>query len=109
MIFKDVFTAFGTLSMPFLISNLITVLGFLIATWLAIRYTSLFYEGRPLPKSWFSIITGFVSLSFGEVGQFLIGYRDFPTIFEGATVLGATLLGVTLIAVGCFHLSREIA
>ena len=109
MIFNDPFTAFGGLSIPLLISDLITVAGFLLATWFAIRYTTLFYERRPLPRSWQSIIAGFVSLSIGEVGGFLIGYRVSPTYFEGASILGATLLGVALIAAGCVQLSREIS
>ncbi len=109
MVFKDPLTAFGSLSVPFFISNIITLLGFLLATWFAIKYTNIFYEGRPLPKSWFLIITGFIALSLGEIGGFYIAYRDTPIITEGASILGATMLGVTLIAVGCYQLSREIS
>ena len=107
--FSDPLTAFYDISVPFLLSNIITLLGFLIATWFAIRYTRIFYEGRPLGRSWSSIIYGLISLSMSETLGLFLTYRIQPTIFEGATVLGAQILGVALIALGCYSLSREVS
>ena len=108
-IFGNPLTAFGEMSIPILISNFITLIGFLFATWFAARYTDIFYGGRPKPKSWLFIISGLLSLSLSEIGQFLLPYRINPMIIEGAFVLIAQSLGAILITIGCYLLSREIA
>ena len=118
----DPLTIFGEMSIPILISNLATLIGFLLATAFAIGYTRRFYEGRPTPKSWTFIIAGLIAISIAEVGEFLSPYllpsisfelikfsiQDLTIILIHSIVLSAQTIGVILIAGGCFFLSREI-
>ena len=107
--FNNPLTALLNLSIPFLVSNIITLAGFLLATFFAIRYTRIFYEGRPLGRSWASIIYGLIVLSSAETGELLLNYRISPTFYEGALILGAQMVGIMLIAFGCYNLSKEIS
>jgi len=107
-IFGNPLNAFGEMSISILISNFITLCGFILATWFAARYTDIFYEGRPKPKSWLFIIAGLLSLSISETGQFLLPYRINPMILEATFILIAQGLGAVLITIGCYLLSREI-
>jgi len=100
---------FGEMSIPILISNFITLCGFILATWFAARYTDILYGGRPKPKSWLLIINGLLSLSIAETGQFLLPYRINPMIIEATLILISQGFGAILITIGCYLLSREMA
>lgn len=108
----DPLTVFGEMSIPLLISNLATLIGFLLATYFAADYTEKFYGKRPKPRSWVFIIAGLVSVSIAEVGEFLSPYLfsslDFIVLLIQSTILSAQGIGVILIAAGCLLLSKEI-
>lgn len=106
--FTDPLTAIGVMSIPFLISNLGTFVGFILATYFAFRYTFSFYEGRPKPLSWTLIITGLCSLCVSEMIQFFLPYRINPTGIEIAIGLIAQNFGTLLIVVGCYLIWREV-
>ena len=108
----DPLTIFGEMSIPLLISNLATLIGFLLATYFAADYTEKFYGERPKPKSWIFIIAGLVSICIAEVGEFLSPYifssLDFTALLIQSIILSAQAVGVILIVGGCFLLSKEI-
>lgn len=108
----DPLTIFGEMSIPLLISNFATLIGFLLATYFATDYTEKFYEGRPKPRSWIFIIAGLVSICIAEVGEFLSPYLfsslDFIALLLQSIILSAQAIGVILIAGGCLLLSKEI-
>lgn len=101
-------TALGELSIPFLISNLITLLGFFIAAYLAIKYTQKFYGGRPKPNSWVFIVAGLIIISLSEIGQFLLSYISSPSILEGVVTLVTFDGGIVLIVLGSYLLYRGV-
>ncbi|MDD5416851.1 MAG: hypothetical protein PHU12_02635 [Candidatus Aenigmarchaeota archaeon] len=98
----------GMLSIPFLISNLATFVGFLMATYYSITYTNKFYEGRQRPLSWILIVSGLASFCVSEFGQFLMPYRLNLSVLESIIILIAQNFGVIAIAVGCFLLYKEV-
>lgn len=107
----DPLTTFGNLSIPLLISNSLTLIGFIIATYFALKYTRKFYEGRPMPKSWLLIIIGLIFLIGSEATQFLIPYRIDPVttiLFINSLAITAQDIGIFLIVFGCFFLYREV-
>ncbi len=106
--FENLLTAFGNLSVPFLISNLLTLSGFFIATFLALRYTQSFYGGRPKPNSWILIVAGLVSISLSEIGQFLLSYLPTPSFIEGALTLISFDMGITMIVLGTYLLYKGV-
>ena len=99
---------FDYLSIPFLISNFIVVLGFVLSAWFAWKYTKTFYEGRERPKSWLLIIFGLSIMVVSEIGQFLLPYWSDPTILMGSTILLIQNAAVILIASGCYLLFKEV-
>ncbi len=103
----DPITAFGIISIPMLVSNLATVIGFFIATYFALKYTELFYGGRPKPKCWLLIVAGLSIITISELSQFLISYRTNPTVLEAMVILTTYSIGVLLIAIGSALLLRE--
>lgn len=105
---NDPFSVFGLLSVPILVSNLITLLGFFLATYFAIRYTIAFYGGREKPKSWVMIVIGMTIISIAELGQFTLPYVQNPTLIEGVFGLITQDIGIAMIALGCFLLFREV-
>lgn len=104
----DPFTVFGAISTPMLVSNLATVIGFFLATYFALKYTKLFYEGRPKPKSWLLIVGGLSFITISEIAQFLILYRINPIVLEAMIILITQSIGILLIACGSLLLSREV-
>ncbi|MBU3897133.1 MAG: hypothetical protein KJ697_04350 [Nanoarchaeota archaeon] len=102
------FTLLGALSIPFLLSNLATFIGFLLATYFSITYTLKFFEGRPKSLSWILIISGLASFCISEFGQFLMPYMENPVIITSIIILIAQNFGVISIAVGCFLLYKEV-
>lgn len=105
---NDPFSVFGLLSIPILVSNLITLLGFFLAAYFAIKYTRTFYEGREKPKSWVMIVIGLIVISIAELSQFLLPYIQSPTLIEGIFGLIAQDMGIVVIVLGCFLLFREV-
>ena len=105
---NDPFSVFGSMSIPLLVSNLITLLGFFLAAYFAIKYTKSFYGRREKPKSWIAIVIGLVVISIAELGQFLLPYIENPTIFEGAFALLAQDVGIVMIVLGCYLLFKEV-
>ena len=105
----DPFTAFGTMSIPFLASNLITFLLFVAVTILGIVFTFKYYEGRSTPMKWILIIIGFSAISLSELGQFLIPYRVEPTYMEFLIILLIQSIGIILLALGCFMIYRGVS
>lgn len=101
-------TAIGTMSIPFLISNFATFLGFMLATYFTISYTKKFYEGRDKPASWTLIMAGLASFCISEFGQFLLPYRINPFAIEALVILIAQSSGVLMIAVGSYLLLKEV-
>lgn len=108
MLFTDPFTAFGSMSIPFFISNLATFAGFLLATYFALKYTMKFYEGRPKPLSWELIITGLTALCISEFIQFFMPYRISMSDWELILNLVAQNFGILLIVVGCYLIWKEV-
>lgn len=104
----DPFMVFGEMSIPIFISNLVTLLIFILATYFAYRYTESFYEGRPMTFSWMFIIIGLFAISLSEIGQFLIPYIVSPSIVEGVLILMVQSVAIVLIAAGCFMLYKEV-
>ncbi|MFQ6055791.1 MAG: hypothetical protein ACE5J3_07400 [Methanosarcinales archaeon] len=105
---SDPLTVFGSLSIPLLVSNFLTLLGFILAAFFALKYTQLFYEGRPKPKSWILIVAGLLAISISEIGQFLMPYRINPLIIEAIFTLITHSTGIILIVAGCYLLYKEI-
>jgi uncharacterized membrane protein len=101
-------TVFGNLSIPFLLSNFLTLLGFFVAAYLAIRYTKIFYEGRGAPNSWRFIVAGLLSVSISEIGQFLLSYISIPSQIEGAMTLITFDVGIVLVVWGTYLLYRGV-
>ncbi len=106
--FENILTAFGNLSVPFLMSNFLTLLGFFVAAYLAIKYTKIFYGGRGAPNSWRFIVAGLLSISISEVGQFLLSYVSSPSQIEGAMTLITFDVGIVLIVWGTYLLYRGV-
>jgi len=106
--FADPLTAIGSMSIPFLISNLGTFIGFVMAAYFAIKYTFNFYEGRPKPLSWTLIITGLCSLCISELIQFMMPYRTNVMEIELLINLVAQNFGIMLIVFGCYLIWREV-
>lgn len=98
----------GSMSIPFLISNFATFLGFVLATYFALMYTKKFYEGRDKPASWVLIVAGLASFCVSEIGQFLLPYRISPLVIEAIIILIAQSSGVLMIAVGSYLLLKEV-
>jgi len=101
-------TLLGMLSIPFLLSNLATFIGFLLSAHYSMRYTISFYGGRQKPLSWVLIVCGLSSFCVSEFGQFLLPYRSNPNILETIITLAAQNFGVVAIAVGCFLIYKEV-
>jgi len=106
--FADPLTILGVMSIPFLISNFATFLGFVLATYFSILYTRKFYEGRGKPNSWVLIITGLGAFCISEFGQFLLPYRTNPVAMEALIILIVQNIGVIMIAVGAYLLLKEV-
>ena len=106
--FTDPLTAVGAISIPFLISNFGTFIGFLLAAYFAFKYTMNFYEGRPKPVSWSLIITGLGALCISELIQFLLPYRIGVTEIEIFVNLISQNFGMILIVVGCYLVWKEV-
>lgn len=101
-------TVVGPMSIPFLLSNFATFLGFILATYFAMLYTKKFYEGRDKPISWTLIVAGLASFCVSEFGQFLLPYRVNPFALEAIIILIAQSSGVLMIAVGSYMLLKEV-
>jgi len=101
-------TVFGDLSIPLLISNFVTLLGFFATTYLVIKYTQKFYGGRPKPNSWTFIVAGLTTLSLSETGQFLLPYRINPLPIEGIMTLLTFNIGIGLAVLGTYMLFRGV-
>lgn len=99
---------FGNLSIPFLVSNFLTLLGFFVAAYFAIKYTKIFYEGRGAPNSWRFIVAGLLSVSISEIGQFLLPYTINPSQIAGAMTLITFDVGIVLIVWGTFLLYKGV-
>ena len=108
VLFADPFTAYGFLSTPLFVSNALTLLGFFLAAYLAIKYTQNFYERREKPRSWVMIVFGLIFIVVAELMQFLLPYRIDPTLWENIFVLIAQNAGIILIAGGAYSLSKEV-
>src|SRR3989344_8985159 len=103
----DPLTFLGILSIPFLVSNLATVAGFLLSAIFAWKYTVIFYEGRDKPMSWGMIIAGLSTFCLSELGQFLVPYRVYTTEFEFVAIntvqLAVLNFAMVLIAAVCYY------
>ncbi|MBR9682182.1 MAG: hypothetical protein GOV02_00740 [Candidatus Aenigmarchaeota archaeon] len=106
--FTDPFTAYGALSIPFLISNFGTFLAFLLAAIFALKYTLTFYEGRPKPLSWTLIITGLITLCISEFIQFIMPYMISMGRLEVFVNLLAQNFGLLLIVGGTYLIWKEV-
>jgi len=99
---------FGNLSIPFLLSNFLTLLGFFVAAFFALMYTKKFYEGRGAPNSWRFVVAGLLSISISELGQFLLSYITDPSQMVGAMILITFDVGISLMVYGSYLLYRGI-
>jgi len=99
---------FGNLSIPFLVSNFLVVLGFVLSAWFAWGYTRKFYEGREKPLSWLLIVLGLSIMILSETGQFLSPYRVGITTLQATAILITQNIAVVMIAAGCYLLYREV-
>lgn len=104
----DPFTLLGALSLPFFVSNFLTAIGFLFATYFTVRYVINFFEGMPKPMSWIMIVAGLTSFCISEFGQFLLPYRTNPAAIEAIMVLIAQNFGIILIVLGTILMFREV-
>ena len=102
------FLALGAISLPFFISNLLTFIGFLLATYFSFTYVIRFFESRPKPMSWVMIVSGLAAFCFSEFGQFLLPYRVDPAVAEAVYVLAAQNIGIIMIAIGTIMMFREV-
>ncbi len=106
--FTDPLTIMGAMSIPFLVSNFATFIGFLLATFFSMKYTAQFYEGRARPMSWGLILGGLMFFCVSEFGQFLLPYRLDPSFAEALLILVSQDLGVIMIAAGAYLLYKEV-
>lgn len=106
--FTDPLTAYGAMSIPFLISNFGTFLAFLLAAFFALKYTLAFYEGRPKPLSWTLIITGLGVLCISEFIQFLMPYMITVGRIETLVNLLSQNFGLLLIVAGTYLIWKEV-
>ena len=104
----DPFLALGAISLPFFISNLLTFIGFLLATYFSFTYVAHFFEDRAKPMSWVMIVGGLTAFCFSELGQFLLPYRINPGVAEAVYVLAAQNIGIIMIVIGTIMLFREV-
>ena len=104
----DPFTILGAISIPFFISNILTLIGFLFATYFSVTYVLRFFEARTKPLSWVMIVGGLGSFCISEIGQFLMPYRADPGVIEAMIILIAQNFGIIMIAVGTIMLFREV-
>lgn len=108
MLWTNPLTIFESLSLSMLISNLATVIGFILALYFAVSYTKIFYEGRPKPKSWNYIEYGLFFICITEIVQFSLLYRINPHVIEGIVSLCSEIIGVIWVGWGCFLLYKEV-
>jgi len=104
----DPFSILGIVSLPFFISNFLTFVGFLLASYFSIRYVISFFEGMSKPLSWIMLVSGLTSFCISEFGQFILPYRANPAAIEATIVLAAQNFGVILIVVGTILMFREV-
>ncbi len=108
----DPITAFGDFSVPLLISNLATLLGFVLAAFFALKYTNNFYEGRATPKSWFFIILGLSIVVISETLQVLLLYTVEPlSLLRSYNAIALVIqdIAMIMIVLGCLFLFREVS
>lgn len=98
--------AFGALSIPLFLSNILTVILFLSAAIFALIYTMIFYEGRRKPKRWMFLIIGLLAICLSEFGQFLIPYIVEPSPSLFSMILYTQNIGIILITAGCLILYK---
>ena len=106
--FTDPLTAYGGMSIPFLLSNFGTFLAFLLAAYFALKYTLTFYEGRPKPLSWTLIITGLGVLCISEFIQFIMPYMITVGRMETLVNLMAQNFGLLSIVAGTYLIWKEV-
>lgn len=107
----DPLVAFGDMSIPILISNAATLIGFFLASFFALKYTHKFYEGRPTPKSWFMIILGLSVLVVSEALQFIITYiEEVATLLQFYNIVAISIqdIGIVVVLLGTFFLFKEV-
>ena len=104
----DPFLALGFISLPFFVSNLLTFIGFIFATYFSLTYVTRFFEDKAKPMSWVMIVSGLTAFCFSELGQFLLPYRLNPSIAEAVYVLAAQNIGIIMIVIGTIMMFREV-
>lgn len=100
----------GWLTLPTLFGLLFAAITFMIATYYIVRYTSGYFMGRKIPRSWKLILWGIFITAIAELGE-MFAFYEWPNaglIETNLLLMLPHALGGFLIGLGAYFLYREV-